>query len=244
MQISKNCNFVLKDLFSYDFQACNYYLLKNIGWDLSKINFEDKKQRNIQIGYLQMNNPKLARYLYDSTISLINMYLSENKVDESQVIMRARDGVITSKKFTKLNITMPIEFVSDISKFIISTNRKRYLAIYPTGKVEVKGVSNKTVNTDYFNLFKNLNFSTKKGILNGLDLIRQAILKSENIFWFVRKTEDNNFLVPIIGEGILRLNTSSISMIDINEVDKNFVWEEFIWPFAKSLLVHCYSQGG
>ena len=101
MQISKNCNFVLKDLFSYDFQACNYYLLKNIGWDLSEIPFEDKAQRNIQIGYLQRNNPKLARYLYDSTISLIDMYLSENKVDEQQVIVRARDGVITSKKFPR-----------------------------------------------------------------------------------------------------------------------------------------------
>ena len=103
-------------------------------------------------------------------------------------------------------------------------------------------VNDTNPNSDYFRMFRNLNFSTKKSLLNGLEAIRQSIMNSTKIMWFVRESEDGAYLVPIIGEGILRINKSSLSMVDIEEVDKSFVWEEFVWPFAKSILIHCYSS--
>lgn len=238
MEISKNCHLVLTTLFSYDFSTCAYNLLKSIGWDLSNINYDDKEKRNIQIGLLQRDNPRLAKFLLNSITNLVNHYFIINDITKDNLVVRARDGFIIKKKMNILDHTMPIDLRSVISKFIISTDRKKYLAIHMNGDVEVKGIKNKTVDVSFYNLFKNLDFSTKRSLLIGLERMRQTILDSENILWFSTKDEDN-YNVPIIGSGILKLNKASLHLIDSGEIDKHFLWEEYVWPFARSILIHC-----
>ena len=80
MEISKNSSLVLSTLFSYDFSACAYNILKSIGWDLSNIDFDDKKKRNIQIGLLQKDNPRLAKFLLNSINNLVNHYFIINDI--------------------------------------------------------------------------------------------------------------------------------------------------------------------
>ena len=238
MEISKNCNLVLTTLFSYDFSACAYNLLKSIGWDLSNINYDNKEERNIQIGLLQRDNPRLAKFLLNSITNLVNHYFVINDITKDNLVVRARDGFIIKKKMNILDHTMPIDLRSVISKFIISTDRKKYLAIHMNGDVEVKGIKNKTIDVSFYNLFKNLDFSTKRSLLIGLERMRQTILDSENILWFSTKDE-KNYNVPIIGSGILKLNKASLHLIDSEEIDKHFLWEEYIWPFARPILIHC-----
>ena len=73
-------NFVLTNLFQYDFSACGYNILKNSGFDISNIEYFDKKKRNIQIGLLQRDNPSLAGFLASSIENLIDFYLKENNI--------------------------------------------------------------------------------------------------------------------------------------------------------------------
>jgi len=238
MEISKSCQLVLTTLFSYDFSACAYNILKSIGWDLSNIGIENKEERNIKIGLLQRDNPRIAKFLLGSITNLVDHYFVINDVTEEDLVVRARDGFIIKKKMDIINQTMPIDLRSVISKIIISTDRKKYLAIHTNGNIEVKGIRNKTADISFYNLFKNLNFSTKKNLLVGLERIRQTILSSENILWFSTRDNDN-YNVPIIGSGILKLNRASLQLVDPDEIDKHFLWEEYIWPFAESILMHC-----
>lgn len=238
MEISKSCQLVLTTLFSYDFSACAYNILKSIGWDLSNIGIDNKEERNIKIGLLQRDNPRLAKFLLDSITNLVDHYFVVNGVTGDDLVVRARDGFIIKKKLDIINQTMPIDLRSVISKIIISTDRKKYLAIHTNGNIEVKGIKNKTTDISFYNLFKNLNFSTKKNLLVGLERIRQTILSSENILWFSTRDNDN-YNVPIIGSGILKLNRASLQLVDPDEIDKHFLWEEYIWPFAESILMHC-----
>lgn len=241
MEISKTCSLVLTTLFSYDFSACAYNILKSIGWDLNNINFENKDERNIKIGLLQRDNPRLATFLLDSITNLVNHYFTTNDIREKNLIVRARDGFIIDKTMSIIDNTMPIELRSIISKMIISTDRKKYLAVHNDGIVEVKGIRNRTMDVSFYNLFKNLEFSTKRSLLIGLERMRQTILNSDNILWFTIKDNDN-YNVPIIGSGILRVNKSSLQLIDTDEIDKYFLWEEYIWPFARSILIHCNAK--
>ena len=238
MEISKNSSLVLSTLFSYDFSACAYNILKSIGWDLSNIDFDDKKKRNIQIGLLQKDNPRLAKFLLNSINNLVNHYFIINDITQDNLVVRARDGFIINKKMENLDQTMPIDLRSIISKIIISTDRKKYLAIHTNGNVEVKGIKNKTADVSFYNLFRNLNFATKKSLVVGLESMRQTVLSSDNILWF-STTDGYDYNVPIIGSGILKLNRASLQLIDPDELDKHFLWEEYIWPFARSILIHC-----
>lgn len=241
MKMSKTCNLILSTVYSYDFSACVYNILKSIGWDLSDINFEDKKTRNIQIGLLQKDNPQLSKYLINSIDSLVDSYFSLNSIGALNIIVRARDGFLITKKLENTNHTMPIDFRGTISKLIITPERDKYIAIYPNGKVEVKGISKKVVDCSFYELFRNLNFGTKKGLLLGLENMRKSVLNSDNIMWFSGQGSDEMYHVPIINEGLLRLSRSALSMIDPSEVDKQFLWEEYIWPFARAILIHCHA---
>jgi hypothetical protein len=237
MDISKSCDLVLSDLFLYDFQSCYYNILESIGWDLEGIEKDDKLKRNIQLGLLQKDNPQLSKFLIDSAESLINYYLRTNNILEEQVILRQRDGVILTKKLEILDQTMPISLRSIISKMIITLDRNKYLAIHSNGQIEVKGISNKTIDTSFYNMFKNLDFSNRKQLFLGLEKIRQNILKSENLLWFTEE-KDDLYLLRIIGEGIVKLNKSSLKIIDIKDIDKNYLWTNLIWPFAESCIIH------
>lgn len=238
MEISKTCPLILSNCFSYDFSACAYNILKSIGWDLSNINFNDKEKRNVQIGLLQKDYPRLAKFLLESITNLVNHYFKINNITKDDLIVRARDGFIIKKKMEILDHTMPIDLRSIISKIIISTDRKKYMTIHTSGEVEIKGIKNKTVDVSFYNMFRNLNFSTKRSLMVGLERMRQSVLTSENILWF-STTDETNYNVPIIGSGILKLNRASLQLIDSDEIDKHFLWEEYIWPFARSILIHC-----
>ena len=239
--VNKNCELVLSDLFEYDFSACFYNLLKNIGWDLSQINYDDKTLRNVQIGKLQKEHPALSNYLITNTDKLIDFYLTANNLTNDDVIIRQRDGIITTKPLQKINLTMPIDFRSMILKLIISKDRKKWLMVKNNGDVRVKGISNKPIDTSFYDAFKHFNYCNKTTLINSLEKFRTSISNSNNISWVSFKGEDDaSFLIPIKNEGLIKFRKSIINMIDPNEIETDFIWNDYIWPFAESLILYCH----
>jgi hypothetical protein len=233
--INKTCPLVLSQCYEYDFTACGYRILKNIGWDLSGIDFENKEKRNIQIGLIQRDNPKIARFIHDSVNSLIDNYLIENNIGEDELILRQFDGVTVTKKFKILNSSLPIKLTSVISKLIISFDRKKWMKI--NDKVVVKGLSHTPIDCSFYNLFQNLNFTNKKILVDQLETIRINIYKYPKIEWFVFEDEDDTFSVPIIDEGFLSFRRSSLSILKKSDLDCRYIWSEFVWPFIESIIL-------
>lgn len=237
--VNSKCPLVLSNCFEYDFSSCFYSILKGIGWDLSQIDALDKKSRNMQIGYIQRENPRVAEYLQGTVTRLIDHYLRENGVDETEVILRQKDGITLTRRLAHNNTTMTLELRGIISKLIIDVTRRRWLIIYADGTVVVKGITRKVKNMDFFNMFRGLDYSNKASLVSGLERIRQKIFSTPDISWFLQEEDDGAFSVPITGVGFITISRSSVSSISPGDIDRQFLWEEYIWPFGESILIHC-----
>lgn len=238
MKISQNCNLLLSDLFLYDFRSCYYNLLRNIGYTLP-INIQDKIKRNIEIGIMQKDNPRLSSYLLSSSESLVNLYLGYNNIKDDDIIVLSRDGVILKYKLQYIDITNNFSFRKLINKLIITVDRKKYLSIDYRGEVTIKGFSNKSVNSSYYNLFSNLDFNSKKQIVTGCKYIRETIFtpKEENLLWYCRDNDNGTYSIPIKNKGVININKSSVRSIDIEDIDENQLWET-IWEIVYSILLN------
>jgi hypothetical protein len=239
--INKECSLILSDLYEYDFAACAYNVLKNIGWDLSGVNKRNKIQRNIQIGLIQRDNPDIAQYLQYTIDNLIDLYLRENHIKDHEIILRQKDGVVLTKPLKFTNFTMKLEFRGIISKLIFSTDRRKWLKIHQSGDVVVKGLGKELYDASFYQLFRELNYANRSMLIQGVENIRRRILSSESISWFMLK-DDDCFLVPILDAGLIKVRKSTIKSVDCNDVDKDYLWNTYVWPFAQAILVFCTSR--
>lgn len=235
-----NNPFILSDLYQYDFSACAYNILKNSGFDVTKICFDNKKLRNIQIGLLQRDNPLLAGFISSNIENLIDFYLKENKVKKEEIILRQKDGLTLTRPITKTDMTMPLDFVGNISKLIFSVDRHKWIIIYTGGEVVPKGFSDLPIDYSFFDMFKNLNYSNCKSLSKGMELIRRSVHTSTNKDWFCIE-DDDQFLVPIKNMGLMKFRKSVVYNLDINDIDKRFVWEDYLWPICRAIIVYCVS---
>jgi hypothetical protein len=203
---------------------------------LNGIDSTDKEKRNITIGKLQIHNTSLSEYIMEETTGMVQYYLRKNEVKQEDIIAIQRDGII---------ISHPLKFTSDkfalrsiLSKLIITLDRKRYLSIDSNGKVEVKGVKDKPIDTSFYDMFRNLNYGDKKLLLIGLNSIRDTILNAKKASWFGIE-KDLNVIIPILGIGEICVSKSSLMRIEPKEIDKEFLWNDYIWPFTQPLLLYC-----
>ncbi len=82
MNINKNCKLFLTDLYYYDIESCHYNILKRLNYDISDLTLKNKDERNIQIGLLMKKNPNIIPIIRSLTESMINEFLSENKIND------------------------------------------------------------------------------------------------------------------------------------------------------------------
>lgn len=234
--ISKTCNLVLSDLYSYDAVACSYNILKSVGWDLRDIDATNKERRNIQIGKMQVGNPVFSKLMIEQIDFLVDYNLKINNVKENEIITIQRDGVILTRPLKQTSTNFSLRSI--ISKMILSIDRKSYLLIHSDGMVEVKGVRDKPINISFYNMFSNLNFYDKKLLLRSINFMRNSILNSNTNSWFAIEDGDS-VSISLIGIGKIKLSKSSLSVIKSNEIDKIFIWEDYVWPFIQPLLLYC-----
>jgi len=236
--VNQNVPLILSGLYEYDFASCAYNILRNIGWDLSKIDPNDKEKRNITIGYIQRDNPDIGQYIQLTISNLVDFYIEQNGLVENEVVLRQKDSITTTKPLKIIDKTMEFEFRGVISKLIISTDRKKWLIIYSDGRVVTKGLTKNLYDDSFFMMFRNIDFANRRVLIDNLENMRRHIIQSEKIGWFVM-TEEDSFIVPIIGEGFIKFRKSSLCSLTPEDIDRSYLWEEYLWPFVQSIIVHC-----
>ena len=236
MDINKNCHLFLRDLYSYDIQSCHYTILENIGADLSKIPKEEKETRNIKIGLLMKDNPKLIHVLRSVTNSTINEYILRNNIKEDDIILRQYDGIITTKLLRETtNRYIPLELRKSFQHMIISIDRNMYIA-FDGVKTSVKGVPNNYEEMNgIYNRIAKINYINKSSIFSSLQKIKDDIFTEKNPILFAIPNNDS-YIVYLKKYGESKISESIINVMDIDDIDKERYFTFFILPFFKSIV--------
>ena len=238
MDINKNCKLVLNDVFSYDITSCHYSILKNLGLDLNNIDKSDKKGRNIKIGKMMRSNPRLSKILRRTTESTISEYLVRNNIKNDDVILRQYDGVMLLKRLQDINsCTLPIELQNTFSTFIISINRRWYIAIYEKGFV-VKGIPYiyPAIITVLEKLAR-INYANKSTIFKMLENLKKEILESNDIKLYSIPVSENKYTIFLNKYDQITVTENALRYIDFDDIDKNRYFNFYIRPFTESIVL-------
>jgi len=239
MQLNENLNLVLKDIFLYDIEACHYTILSNLGYDMSRIDYDDKFERNKQIGKMMRENPRLTSLLRTKTKTIIDEYILKNNVTEDQIVIRQYDGLILTRGLRETNVNeIPLDMRRNFEIFIMSIDRTKYIARDSRGKTSIKGVSFRYPEIDM--LYKKIckiNFSNKSAIFKMLHKIKNEFLYSDNPFLFGVPLKNTKFNINLKAYGEMEVSKSTLKIMDTNDIDKQKYFDFYITPFTKSIVV-------
>lgn len=237
MLINKNCPLVLSDLFYYDMEACNYNLLKYSNHNNVKdISYVNKSKRNIQIGMLQKHDNYIKIGLNTGVEKIINNICKVNKISENEIIVKAKDGFITKKK---INYCGGVKLkLKKITKLILDVNKKKCLLIYHEGKIDAKGLINKPDDVTFLYFFNKLYFNSYNKLLSLIEDYRQQFFQTKNISYFTYSIDQDNVLIPIKDMGKIKVKKLDLNVININDIDKKQIWDEYVWPFCQAILIY------
>lgn len=239
MQANKNVKLVLTDVYSYDISACHYNILKKFGFNLSHLDKNDKFKRNMQIGLMMRDNPNITSLLRNTTTSLIDQYIIENGITEDDILFRQYDGLITLTPLRILDLNgMPLEYRDHFDVFILSVNRKMYIAKSNFNNFKIKGVPNKyDAITEYYKKICNINFAFKSTIFKSLQKIKDQFMNESNPKVFGIPTRDGKANVFIKGYGEMEISLGTLRVIDVDDIDKQRYFDFYLLPFTKSIVV-------
>ena len=237
MNINKTCNLFLRDLYSYDISSCHYSILHKFGFDLSKINKEDKISRNIQIGKMMAENPRITNLLRSTTESVINEYLNRNQVSSDELIVRQYDGIISKKLLKDTTNFLSLELRDTFQVFIISIDRTRYITTNGSNTV-IKGVSHRYEKIDnIFEKMLRINFSNKSSVFKELEKIKHEILFSENPLLYCIPTTESMFNVVLKEYGLMEVSSTVTKILDTNDIDREWYFNNYVRPFTESITI-------
>jgi len=243
MNINKNCKLFLRDVYSYDISACHYNILKSLNYDISKIDKEDKLKRNIQIGMLMRDNPKLTTVIRSTTESLINEYILRNKISDHDIIIRQYDGFITTKPLKNdLNQYIPIELRSIFINFIISIDRNMFIAT-DGNQTSIKGIQNRYEEIDkIYKKILSINYSNKNSIFTSLQNIKDEIFNSSNALLYCIPTSEKKFNIFLKQYGKFEISDSMTRILDTDDIDKRIYFDFYIKPFFESIVIEFVNE--
>lgn len=234
MVINSKCKLIIPRVYYYDLEKCFYNVLTKIGYDISNIPIE-KLQRNIYIGMLQKNDPNLIAILRTTTINIIDEILLRNKLNEDDIITRQFDGFLSSTKIQYI----PKDISENKYKYIIiSSDRKKYMLL--NNKVIVKGISQRYSSIDsFYNMFNYIDFSSKKSIFLKLSNIKDCFFKEVNkkIFCIPSKKDNKSVFMYLKKYGLLSIKKATITLLTINDIDKEKYWDHYFSPFIESIMI-------
>ena len=238
MEINKNLRLILKDIHVYDIEACHYTILNNLGFDLRDIDPNDKLGRNIKIGQMMRDNPRLTWLLRTTTESIINDYIVKNNIQENEIVIRQYDGIIVTRQLGCTNIGhIPLERRRTFNTFLSSIDRRKFIAKDNNLEYSIKGISHRYHKID--KIYKDLcNIATiEKGpMLTRLQKIRDLFFNSEDTELFGIPTKNDKFIIFLKGYGELEISKSTLRIMDTEDVDRERYFKFFIEPFSKSIV--------
>jgi len=239
MQINKNVRLFLSDVYDYDIAQCHYQILQKLDYDISKINREDKKIRNIQIGVMIKNNPRIGIILRKITNSIISNYLLDNKVSEYELILRQYDGVMLTRYLEETESQeIPIILKNLFCSFISSINRNSYIS-FNGEEVFIKGVPYRYKTMDLLlEKIARINFSNKSNIFKQLQKIKDELFNSMNPKLFAIPSDDNKHSSVFLKKyGETEISNATTSLIDVADINKNKYFDFYIRPFTESIVI-------
>jgi hypothetical protein len=238
MKLNKNLNLILKDVYVYDIKSCHYEIMKNLGFNLDNIDSKNKLERNIKIGIMMKQNPKITSILRNTTKAIIDNYIIENNIKEDNIIIRQYDGLILTKQLHNTNIGfIPLTKRKTFQSFIMSFNRNKYIALTNNLEIVVKGISYKykEMNNIYKKLCQIINL-TKDRIFHNLQLIKNEIYNTNNYKLFGIPIKDNKMIIYLKGYGEIEITSSTLKVMDINDIDRKKYFDFYIKPFTQSIV--------
>lgn len=235
MDINKNCKLFLRGVYLYDISSCHYVILEKLGFDVSKIDKDDKEKRNTQIGLAIRDNPRLGSMLRSITISTIDEYLKENNISEDDVILRQYDGILVTKRLTVTKGHIPIDLQKFFDMFIISIDRSCYLG-FTSDSVTIKGVSNRYQRMDeIYKKLSKINYNSKESVFKGLEEIKKLIFNTDDIMLFCIESEEDKYSVMLKQYGEIEVSKSTAKLLDMNEIDRQKYFDFYLKPFTMSI---------
>jgi len=236
MNINKNCKLFLNNVYSYDITSCHYNILKSLNIDISNIEKENKLERNIQIGKMMMNNPKLTNIVRTTTISLIDEYIFRNRISENDIIVRQYDGFMTTKPLVVTTDSyLPIDLQSIFSVFIISIDRTKFIAT-DGSKISIKGISYKYDEIDkIFRKILFINYANRTSIFTSLQNIKDEILNSSNPKLYCIPVGEDKYNIFLKQYGQFEISETIINVLETNDIDKEKYFTFYFEPFFDSI---------
>ncbi len=236
---------VLRDVFSYDIEACHYNLLTKFGYNMSEINQYDKTERNIQIGKIMRDNETIKTRLRETTARIIDDYIKFNQLDESDIIIRQYDGIITTKRLVETDKSvLPIALQNRFDIVLISIERGKYIAFDNLrGKVKVKGVPNlyDGIKTYYQKLVRIVDIENKSRVLDNLEKLKQTFHKEEDLSVFAIPANDEEVEMIFKSFGQIRVKRNTLYYMSDDEIDKNFYYDFYLHSFIQSVILEILS---
>jgi len=235
MDINKKCNLFLRGVYLYDISSCHYVILEKLGFDVSKIDKNDKEKRNTQIGLAIRDNPRLGTALRSITTSTVDEYLKENNVSEDDVILRQYDGILVTKRLTITKGHIPLDLQKFFDIFIISIDRSCYLG-FTYDSVTIKGVSNRYLRMDeVYKKLSRINYNSKESVFKGLEEVKKLIFNTDDIMLFCIESEEDKYSVMLKQYGEIEVSKSTAKLLDMNEIDRQKYFDFYLKPFTMSI---------
>ncbi len=239
MKLNKDCALFLQDIYSYDIVSCHPTILQKLGFDISNIINKNKLKKNIEIGMLMKDNPRLIHLLRNITESTISEYIRRNNLKDEEIILKQYDGIFVTKLLKeKQDKYISIELRSIFNKIIITPDRMKYIALNKNNKVIIKGLSFRYHEIDnIFSKIIKLNFISKKSLFLNLDKIKSDILYSDNPMLFLIPVKEDKFNIFLKKYGEITITDNMINFINTSDIDKQKYFDFYIKPFYQSLVI-------
>ena len=239
MKINEKLRLILKDVYLYDIEACHYTIMKKLGFDLSGIDKNDKLKRNIQIGQMMRKNPKLTSTLRSTTNTLIDEYILRNNIQDEDIIIRQYDGIIITKRLHETNIQeIPLNMRRYFEIFIISHDRKMYIAYDNHKHVSIKGVPFRYERMDQiYKKICQINFANKTSIFKSLHKLKNEFMNSTDANLFGIPIKGDKYNVYLKGHGEIEVSKQTLKIMDTDDIDKQRYFNFYLTPFTKSIVI-------
>jgi len=242
MKFPLNSPLFLDEVYEYDIPQCHYNILKINGYDISDIPFEDKFERNKKIGLMMRSNPRLTKFLRETTTSIIDGYIKVNELKESDILLRQYDGILVRKRFALTDeMQLSLKLKHYYTKFIISFDRNMYIAM-SGGDVVIKGIPHLYPKMEkYLNKILHINFLNVNSIATLLKKIKEEFYSSNiNLFMIPSIKDKYEVILKNVGQVSITESAVKIGLVDLQMIDIDKYFESYLVPFLRSIVFHFF----
>jgi len=205
---------------------------------LSNIDKKDKEGRNVHIGKLMKQNPRLTDILRKTTNSIVDENISRNNITEDELILRQYDGIIITRILQEVIVqSIPLALSSHFEIFIISVDRNKYIA-FDGIETTIKGVPHRYEKIDkLYRRIAKINFNVRSSIFENLQEIKDEILTSNDPELYCVPVSDDKYSVFLKGYEEVEITKQTVRMMDVNDVDRRKYFDFYLRPFTESITV-------